>query len=572
MSGTLGYDLERVVELRTQTIRAIAALDDLRSDDPAADAVDDLVAHLHRVLDDHWMTAVTEIIRSDPLAGPIVALPTMQVAARRLLGPSCALPPTAAGSSVRAPGDPGLSPARWSDDELMAELDVVATVLPYDDEFRPDFTDDLWETFGVLADEIARRAHDPAFADLLLARFPADPLVGLVARFAALPPGVVVALLSTTLESTSHVDDLASRYDAAAADALLASLIDEPAAALDLLGDRDRVHELLVWPLLDADTVAEVLLTGLLVPGADPSRLGDGHEVLRHLVAHANGTYVDRSRLSSPIATAMAAGLALYLPDFIASMEPGDQVNLRGVDDKNVGAPLGSSEEVLDLLGSILRDPNGAATLFAALGTAAGDVARGTANYDLADVGDFALALAAAAENERVEDEMHDAAVNSIIARAAVVVGLTAGVAVTATGVGPSARSILTGVIRNGANTAADRIADGATREPDDTSGAAEAAIEFAVFEAFLDDPTRYTASPDDLDPERVASARRTLDRVRQLVVDGAALATVERELQDVRVDVVALGGADFVAELDRGSIRLLDEVRHRVDLADPLN
>lgn len=241
-------------------------------------------------------------------------------------------------------------------------------------------------------------------------------------------------------------------------------------------------------------------------------------------------------------------------------------VNLKGADGRNAGPPLGTYEEVLDFFGAMLRDPQSAPILLGAIGPLTSAAATGEAMYELADVGDYALALVNAAENERLEDELHTAAVRSLAERITVAVGLAAGGIATALHLGSASTTVLSQVVDTAGEATLDRVdqVDSGASSP---GAAAEIAIEMALYEAFLDDPSRFSELDDPLDPWSVAAARRLIRRVRVLARSGASLVELERMLEDVHLEVLALGGAGFVAPLDRGSIRALDS--HRSDDTD---
>lgn len=543
----LGYDLDRVIELRRRSHEACDELVRLGAGatDPEAAGVAAGLHGLHDVITAHWLPLLDLVVRTDPL-GAAERVPWWRTAS--------------AAGLVHALGAIDLTAPSTGRGHV--DVDALA-----DD---PGFV--------ALARLVAARAGDDAdFADQLVELLPSNPYIGLVAAVADLPVGLAVELAAAALSSTSHVDDRSTRLDAAAVEALLRTIAAEPGAVLDLL-DADMVHELLTWPFLDPALVGQVLLTGLAAPAQEPGRLGDAHDVLRHLVVSTNDPFVDRTTLAPEIAVALAAGTAIHFPSFVTSLEPGDPVNLKDADGKNLGEPLGEYEEVLDYLGALLRDPDAATTLVAALQPLAAAAASGagpSGPTDLADVGDLALALANAAANERLEDRMHAAAIRSLVEHVTVAVGVVTGVGAATLKFGPAARSLLSQLVRRSGDRLA-AAADGAgaigTEGVIDAAAAGEVMIEIGVYEAFVDDPSRFVGD-GGLDAGALAAARASLERVRALAADGSSLADLERALQDVHVDIVRAGGGALLGALDLGSVEALDlHDPSATDLTRPLD
>ena len=560
MTGRVGYDLERVRRLRWESVRACARLDQLRSPDPIADDATLSIGRLREIIEHGWLPTIDAVVDVDPLGGAWTGLSGWATG-------------TITGVEHGDTGSPWRDASR---SELLAELERLDVALPWSAPGFPDLDRLLDSPFTELADEIARRsADDPTLAGELVDRFASTPIVGLVPLVASYPAGLAADLIAAGLERTSYVDDLPTRTHAAAIAALLDSLTVHPDVVLDLL-DRAVLTELVRWPFLPPELVADVVLTGLLLPAHRPDRLADGQSVLRHLVHIANDPFVDRTTLPGPLAAALAAGTSAYLPTFVSSLEPGDPVNLKDHEGRNLGEPLGEYEAVLDYLGLLLRDPEAADILIATLRPLTAEAIRESGHVDLTDVGDFALALAHAAENERAEDRLHAAAVRSLVEQVTVAVGVVTGVGAATVRFGPTARALLAQVVRRSGDTVAGSVGtDSGSGVTIDAAAAGEVMIEIGVYETFLTDPHRFVDQVGDgpLDEAALDAAREAMAVVHEMAADGAGIDGLERALQDVHVEIVRAGGRGLVDALDTGAIAELDH--HdvgAVDLDRPLD
>lgn len=538
MSGALSYDPVRIERLRCETLWAAGALLGLRSPDPAADGAAGAIGALHRVLDAHWLPAIATVQRLDPLSGGLRT-------------------PTATVDQVRHPNDRGGAPAApgpyddWSIAELLAEFDRLDRKLPHDDDLRPDLDDPFWIEFAALADELASRVTaDPALADEIVAGARANPLLAIAAGCAAFPRPMIQAMAIELLQATSHVDDLESRYAAHAAELLLRSLLPHPDLALGVIVDRVALRELIQWPLIDADLAAEFIDIAMRHPVDDPSRLDDGLTALEHFVAFANQRLFEQG-FPPPFSVVIAAGVARYLPTFVDSLEPGDDVALRP-------PHRVTSEEFIDLIGALLYDPDAAEVLVGAVRSMAILSQLPGSPFDLSDVGDFALALTDGAENERLEAELRAAASRTLVQQLTVVLGFVAGSMAAAQGWSSATRSIVSRIV-NGGGDVAERLIRADDTGIGDPSATLESLIELTVCETFLADPDLHRDPTVPLDHAVLSQARAAATEIADLVAAGAPPTLVDDRLRELQRLVKSMGGADHLEALDTGSIRELD-------------
>lgn len=552
MSGFVGYDPARVNRLRTHTGVAIGALATIASADPAAHGAIAAVRRLRRVLDEVMMPSIVAVLETDPL-GRVSGRLALATAAESKLAAWAA---HEAWFEVRPY-------AGWSDDELLAELERLDFDLPLDDGLRPDLRHPMWADFELLAAELARRvAVDDDFAAALVERAPTNPLVALAVGAIPFSIDFVEDVAASMLRLTSWSDDAQTRYQAAGAEIVLRQLLAHPERCLALLGDGDVAFSIADWPLIDQDLAATVILTGLMAPDADPALLGHGQEALSTFVALANRRTFEEG-FPAPVAEALAAAVPLYLPTFVRSLEVGDPVNLSGLDGLTTGERLGSYEEVLDFFGALLREPAAADLLLATLNAAAHRSLHADIEFNLHQVGDFALALDNAARNERLEEEMEAAAHRVLIQAATIAIGIGTGHVAVGLGVGHTSRKLIELLVSKTGDGAAgtvtaDRL-DISGSEPGATADAAEVMLELALFGTFLAAPGAHRDRAVPLDRGVLARARRELRQAEEQVRAGAPLGEVAATLENVQLMVVQLGGAAFIQPLHVGSIRALD-------------
>jgi hypothetical protein len=535
VSGSLGYDPVAVERLRHETTRAVEALGGLRCGDVAAERADDAVVALRRVLEAHWLATIRTIQHLDPLSGGS--------SAGRALAVGRAWQRQSAGRTGRF--------RRWSDARLFEELVRLQHLLPIDDEFRPDVGDPFWTDFAALAHELADRAATrPEVAEQILAGVVDNPLLALAVGFAPFPPSLVASMTIEVLQRTSHIDDVDSRYDAHAAEVLLANLLSHPALVLDVIIDLPALRELIHWPLISNDLVAEFVQTGLLHPHDDPARTDDGLLALEHFVELANQGLFETG-FEPPVSSVIASGLASYLPTFVDSLEPGDDVVIRP-------PHRVTSEEFVDLLGALLHDPAASDVLVAAVRSMAILSQVPGSPFDLSDVGDLGLALTFAAENERLEADLRAAASRAMVHDIALVVGLAAGAIASTRGLGTTVRSMISQLVNRGGDAAASTIGAAETGI-EDPAAAVEAVIELTVCETFLADPDRYRDPAVPIDRGMLDDARSIVREIGELVQSGASPAQIDDRLRELQRTIKALGGQGFLEVLDTGSIRDLD-------------
>lgn len=382
-----GYDMDRVIWLGRSTGTALGDLAGIVSDDPAAAPALDAAGRLRAVLVARLAPSIAALRTSDPLGDGASA------AYRDWLR-----------STISTPY------RDRSDDELFRELDRLELELPYDDDGHPDPADPFWNDFEVLAIELAVRAElDDDFAAELAARSADAVLIPIAVRFARFAPELVASMLFNVARSPSAVDDLRSRYQAFGADGLAAFLSDAPIVALDLFATAgsDLLKELMEWPFIDPGAVSELLDAAMAVPFAAPSHLGDAFVVLQHLVTLSNRRRYETG-FPAAFSPTFAQIVVQYLPFFVTSLDGHSDVHLKNFEFRDAGIPLGRYEEVLDLIGSLLRDaPSrdivlGAVPAIALIG--AGD--NGPLGITPDDVANLVETINRAALNEQIEEQL----------------------------------------------------------------------------------------------------------------------------------------------------------------------
>ncbi len=353
-----GYDPRRVRSLAHRTAEAIDRLRSIRSDDAAAAEAMRAVRLARRNLEDFWMPTLRQIERSDAMISwersELAALGIRQ-AERRSLAASASV-----WTSLRA----------LSSDELIGHLEWM------DRQSIPDGSDEGWQTWyldrygadlDVLAMELAARvARDPAFAARLAAVASDHPLLGHLTRRAPFPVPFLSAVVRSMMwphgpAATADLDGFATSLSS-----VLASLVGDPAACLDLLMDPAVVFGLASWERLDGDIVTQFTISGLHTAVAvDPDRLDDGYDVIATLVELANGP------LDGGIQPGMALGMAVSLAGYIDTLAPA--IRQEGtypvmVIDEGFEVELGSYDDLVDFIGALLRHDEAQAATGTVLG------------------------------------------------------------------------------------------------------------------------------------------------------------------------------------------------------------
>lgn len=537
MSGALGYDSTAVEQLRRETIWAVESLLGLVDSEAAAASADGALATMRNVLDAHWLPAITAIQHHDPLSGGMITRSFPILHFGDLVND------TIHESAERL--------QRLSTVQLLGQLELMNNSLPHDEDLRPDLDDPFWIEFEALARELsARIATQPELADALVSGVRANPLLGIAVGFAPFPPPVVQAMTIEVLQATSHVDDLESRYDALAAETLLRNLMPYPDLVLGVVIDLPAVRELIQWPLIDPDLAADFVRIGMLHPVDDPSRIDDGLTALEHFVTLANQRLFEQG-FPQPFPEVIASGFAVYLPEYIASLEAGDNVHL--------ATPEGvTAEEFHDLLGALLYDPIAADVLLGAVRSMAILSLLPNSAFDISDVGDFGMALTHGAENERLEAELRAATSRALVQHLTVAVGFVAGSVAAARGLSSTTRAIIGRIVNHGGATAERSVRAGDTGIAD-PSATIEALVELTVCETFLADPDHHRNSSEPIDQQTLHEAHVAVAEIGELVATGASPAVVENHLSELQEMIKTMGGEEFLQVLDTGSIHDLD-------------
>jgi hypothetical protein len=391
MGMEIGYDPGRIHALVQHTRAALDALGRLTSNDPAAADAMRVVRLTRRNLEDHWMAALCDIERSDAM----VTWWSSRLAPTR---------PTLARSPTGHPSDTVAARPRRPVDELMAELDRLErrSLLGDDAPGAPSIAE-----ITALATQLAAWvARDHDVAEQLVELSVTNMLVGRLlsaARFPSWFSSAVVQRMAAPNGPDNGVDP--DRY-AASLSAALAGLADDPSACLDLLLDRPTVYALASWEVLDATALSDMVVSGLYEAVVDdPSRLGDGYQVLQFLTSAANGP------LEDGMAAGMAVGVATALAGYVDTLAPairqeGDTpVSIRALDPP---LELGTYDDLVDLFGALLRVPEAQAALGTVLAAYTFDCferagGRVTSLPDVSNMARFADLLADADRAERAE-------------------------------------------------------------------------------------------------------------------------------------------------------------------------
>lgn len=441
---TVGYAPERIRHLGSRTRRAIEDLRAIRSDDPAAADALRAVRLARRNLEEVWMPLIDRIESSAAMRTWVAAdLAGVEPPARR--------PPGAeevAWLSLDLP-DPDI--AALADAELLELLRRLDDEVPADERGVPLLDHAFGDRRQDLAAELVRRMRtDASFAGSVLAELPTSPAIALLLAGADVAvrykeQAVVTLLDEVWWEAGYEMDKLG-----AAVDALLADLVEDPTAALRVLGHDHVRRRLADWPALDQAVVADLVLSGL----ADGARRSPAHHrtgvtVLQGLIALANEDPIDDDGFHPGLSTGVAAAIGTYLPSFMDTVDqPSGYVNGRGAGpDGVIDVTLGTHEEVLDFFGAIMRDSPEAQGL---LGSALADVTRlslapeGAAPRAVRvdTVAELAQMLRDAAANEDAEDTVAEAGRIASFRTATGYVTLAASAALAVRGAGAVTRLI----------------------------------------------------------------------------------------------------------------------------------
>lgn len=546
-----GYDPGRIHSLLWHTRESIDGLDALASKDPLADDAL-LTVRLTRVnLEDHWMPALREIERSAPMERwRRSRVSGLEV--RSLSDLARSLPDHLHPDHLHAdhlhPGGPPAPPASpvpaRQRDGILGRLDWLERTSVNGDTVPGVPTQ---QELADLADDVSfwvRR--DAAFASELVALSTSNMLVARLLGAASFPTAFasrIVRQMAAPNGPDSGVDH--DRY-AESLGVALASLVDDPAACLDLLLDQPTFYALAAWDALDPAILSTFVASGLMDSVlADATRVVDGFEVIRFSSLAANGP------LDQGMSAGMARGLALSMPTYFPPLSAGIfQTGGQPVRISEHGLTLGTYDEVADLFGAVMRDDEAAGALGVALG-AFTDQQLTAVGVDLTETGSLtavihlSLLLDHGARSEQSQLIVEAAAEQARRDGLAGLLGTGAGIALTATGVGAAWRGAAVLAIRAAASTIEDV-------EEEQLVGASIASRQYqriwtAAMANALERPETLRAA--QLDPAvgaKMAELRRRLDEIEscddpmlrsELVVDlrSAAEGTVvDRYLDEV--------------------------------------
>jgi hypothetical protein len=445
-----GYDPVRVHVLMRHTLESIDRLDALTSPDPLALDALRAVRLTRANLEDHWMPALREIERSAPMVRWRTSrLGTFGFRALTELGAS--LPDHLRPGRVAAVHIPA---ARR--EELLGRLDWLERTsvngdaepgAPSERELA-DLADDV--SFWVQRDDgFAGEIVELSTSNMTVAR-----LLG-VGRFPATFSSRVAREMSVPNGPENGVDR--DRY-AISLGVALDSLVDDPDACLDLLLDQRTAYSLAAWDDLDPAKLAGFVASGLLTAvERDAERLAEGYEVLQFLTAATNGP------LDDGMSAGMAIGVASAMPVYLDTLAPalhgeGDAlVTVRRVSPE---VELGTYDDVLDLVGALVRVPEAAGQLGRSLATYTTDVFErlggdAPSRKEVGHVVEFADLLRDARRNEQGELLLVAAADEARHRQLGSLVGSAANVMLLAGGVGAAARA----AVNLAFDTVAERLA-----------------------------------------------------------------------------------------------------------------
>ena len=506
ISGDTGYDPDRVHSLLRRTVEAIGQLDDLASPDPAADDALRAVRLTRTNLEDHWMRALLDIERSDPM----VRWRRSRLGSwgLRPLSALAAALPDHLHSSV--PTDVAVPASRR--DDLLGRLAWLERKAVNGDTLPGAPTE---QEVTDLAEDVANWVRrDGQFAtelvELSISNMTVARLLG-AASFPASFGSRVVRRMAVPNGPDTGVDR--ERY-AAALGVALDSLADDPEACLELLLDDRITHALAAWPLVDPTTLSNFVASGLMDSVlADASRIVDGFAVVRTLTILAAGP------LGDGMSTGMARGVALSMPVYFPQLAAGIfQTGGEPVRISEYSLTLGSYDDVANLFGSIMRDDDAAGALGVALGSFTDhQLTRSgldlTANGSLTDVVHLSLLLDHGARNEQDQLIMEAAAEQARRDGLAGLFGTGTAIALTVTGVGTAWRGAAALAVR----TVTDAIGD---VEPERLAGASIASRQYqqiwisAMANALERPETARAARLDPALRSQLADFRERLDEI----------------------------------------------------------
>ncbi|MFK7916465.1 MAG: hypothetical protein AB8G14_00190 [Ilumatobacter sp.] len=540
-----GYDHARLLTLAQHTRWARAALDELRSSDPAANDARAAVARIRSLLADSFAPCVDSVALLDPLGGSIDWLQF-----RHLVEPRrSALAEWMDQQFPSAPQPDGGRTSTLRDEELIAKLRELGDAAPFEARFDP--THPHWDGFDELADELARRSFDPgsgevtSFGSLLLANAWQIPALPIAVARSSFDPSFATSWITAVLDHDLAAGTEVHRIEAFGIDLVLAKLLDHPEALSAFLlqeaqriltGDMD-VEDSLFFDMFDSDVVdhhvlADVISTVLNTNGPVP--LADMQHTFALFVQLANTTSFDRG-FPEPMALALSASFVEILPHLEAQIRRNQTIYFDEIGDSDDALTLGDYHEVRDFIGALLVQPGGSVLLFA-LGDQSEAMARGDVTAD--DVNAFARLLRDAFSDNLAEIELSSARSRTQWAALTAAVSIAVGVGPGARVLGPTGVKLAQAAIKRFGSHAANTSTAG--EAADDVGFVAELMIKFGSYTGFLD---HYDATGGS----DTQSARTSLAQAWAQFDSGAPLSRVAETLGDVREEIMRLGGAEFL-------------------------
>lgn len=556
MTGSVGYDIDRVRGLRHHTNWAIGGARGLTSGDPLARSALDALDHVVRVLEDHWLPAIADIEDNDPIFRLGATTSGLDAAPGLLVG---------AMDAVLDAALDDLWPDRDDRDRFddMTADELADLIRSFEDPWSPFVPLDGPEMAALAAAVERRMREDDTFAERLLDAHPTSTLLATLAAEYDFDPAFVAQLLANLLlEPRPRMQPRPT--DEEAVIAAMAALADHPVEALSVLHDTDVVFELAdrISPDevvgLDADTVTSFVLTAMLAPEDHPELLRSGQRALTGFVETANRPRFEEG-FHPPMAAGLAVVLAAYLPTMIDDLRGNGDVYADWGDDVDDHVRLGSHEEFIDLVGALARDADALEVMLATLRTAMMESQRDDAPFSPTQVGDFALALQDAAINEGTEEELQAAAFRALVDKVRTIVGFGSGALIGRLTLGKATGKLISTFVDRGGRKVRDSIGSTSTGIDPDLSGLLRTTAELSLCETFLADPDRHRDTDEPLDESAVDDARRVLGRIERAIADGEPAGAVAEYVGDLSNRVRELGGTTHLAPLDTGSFDRLD-------------
>jgi len=360
----VGYEPSRVIQLSRRAAEAINSLAGLASSDPAAAEAIRTIRLTRSNLEDHWMPALRDIEGSDAMVRWRSShLSTFGFDSLGALGNS--LPGHLRPGVTPVPIPPGVR------DDLLRRLDLLERKSVVGAKERNAGVDPAGAPtkaeLRALGNDLARWVErDDRFADELARLSTSNMMIGQLLGTARFPSSFASSVVRHMAEPNGPDTDVDRDRYAESLGTALASLTDDPGACLDLLTE-DGLSVLFAlgrWEHLD-----QKIVTGFMVAGLheavedDPTRLGDGFQVLQHLTVLANGP-LDR-RISPGVALGFATSMVTYLDTMSLALGYSSDSSQFTVSDRprGISAPFGDYADMTGLFGVMLRHEEARAVL-----------------------------------------------------------------------------------------------------------------------------------------------------------------------------------------------------------------